>query len=337
MIDHLLHWADIVIIDDELVASKNITYQRAKVCQPNIIYCSIEKFDELELQGLTGAAMCQPEMFTGDSYMTSHGRRSSGLFAGIQIRRRGSPPYYAKRMFGVEKGAMIQPGFASISIYAKAIGAYVANSVMAALYVLSTRGFGQKIHVNSSVAACHYSMPDIQWNGVWPKGTFLPEFPELVECYTIVTTSDQKEIFTIAVSDKEWNDARKGYIDDAVNGHPTYYDIVTEKSNELQWRLNNIGILYEILKYAANKTTYQKFIDANGVLVGPVNTRESMLDDPHIVSGRYLSEVNHPQMGRQRVTAPPVKFSKNASSVRRAASLLDEDRELVLDMVGMTN
>jgi crotonobetainyl-CoA:carnitine CoA-transferase CaiB-like acyl-CoA transferase len=62
-----------------------------------------------------------------------------------------------------------------------------------------------------------------------------------------------------------------------------------------------------------------------------------MLDDPHIVSGRYLSEVNHPQMGRQRVTAPPVKFSKNASSVRRAASLLDEDRELVLDMVGMTN
>lgn len=335
MIDHLLRWADIVIIDEELVTAKNITYQRAKTYRPNIVYCSIEKFDELVLQGLTGAASCQPEEYTGDSYLTSHGRRSSGMFPGIDIRRRGSPPYYATRMYGEEKGATIQPGFSSMSIYAKAIGAYVANSVMAALYSLSTNGVGQKIHVHSTVAACHYSMPDVQWNNIWPEGKFLPGFPELVECYTIVKTSDHKEIFTIAVGDKEWEDARVGYIDAAVKNHSTYCEIVNEKSSDLQWRLNNIGICYEIVVYAASQTTYQQFLDAEGVLVGPVNTRESMLEDPHIVSGQYLSEVNHPQMGRQRVTLPPVSFSKNPSSVRRSASLLDEDRELVLNMVGM--
>ena len=94
-----------------------------------------------------------------------------------------------------------------------------------------------------------------------------------------------------------------------------------------------MGKLYEIITYAASQTTYEEFQNADGVLCGAVNTRDDMLNDPHINAGNYLTEVNHPQMGRQRQPTVPVQFSQTRSSIRRSASLLDEDRDLVLDML----
>jgi crotonobetainyl-CoA:carnitine CoA-transferase CaiB-like acyl-CoA transferase len=338
VIDRLLKWADVVLIDDTIEIQKSITYTRAKLLSPNVVYCVIEGFDvfdELHLQALTGASDCQPEVYSPDSYMTTHGRRSSGIGIHINIRRKGSAPYYAERMYGTEAGPSIQPSFACISVFAKAIGAHAASGITAALYVKATQGCGQKVVVNALTAGCHYAMPDIQWNGVWPNGIFLSDFPELVECYTLATTKDGVNIFTISVSDKEWADARTGYLDDAVRENKEYWDFINNKDQcgTPFGRIRNVGKLYEIMRYAVSKCTYQQLVDADGVLVGPVNEVKDVFDDPQIKSGKYFTEVNHPSMGRQRQPTVAVNFSSTPSSIRRPASLLDEDRERILNML----
>jgi crotonobetainyl-CoA:carnitine CoA-transferase CaiB-like acyl-CoA transferase len=93
-----------------------------------------------------------------------------------------------------------------------------------------------------------------------------------------VKTKEGKEIFTTAASDKEWMDARLGYIDEAVKDHVEYTKVLNDpKLNNPFGRIDNLEKLIEIVKYAASKTTYQQFQQAKGVLCGAVNTRDSML------------------------------------------------------------
>ena len=339
VINNLLKWADVVIIDDSIETTKNINYKRAKDLNPNIIYCVIVGFDqcdELELQSLTGAGDCQPEEYCGNSYQTGFGRRASGLSANINIQRKGETPYFATRTFGEKIGPTMQPSFSCISIFAKAIGAHVSSAITAALYVKATQQYGQKLSVDARTAGCHYIMPDVQWNGVWGnKGTFLPNFPELIECYTIATTKDGRNIFTISVSDKEWNDARVGFLNEAIKDHKEYHAFVNDPKlcGTPFGRIGNIGKLYDVLRYAVSKVDYADLVAAPGVLVGPVNKIDEIFNDPQIKSGKYFTEVKHPSMGRQRQPVVPVKFSRTPSSIRRPASLLDEDRDLILSMI----
>ena len=340
VMNQLFQWADVVLIDSSIETVKAINYNRVvQVAGSSIIYCVIQNFDvndELTLQRKTGAGDCQPEQYNGNSYQTSHSRRSSGMGGlNIQVQRKGPPPYYATRLYGKDKGSQTQPSYACMSVFAKAIGSYCANAITAALYVKATNnGLGQQLVVDARKAGCHYAMPDVQWNGVWPKGTFMKDFPELIECYTIVKTKDGKEIFTTAASDKEWRDARTGWIDTALKDHEEYTLFINDASMKTAFgRIKRLGKLYEIFKYAASQTTLQQFQMAKDVLCSPVNTRASMLSDPHVLQGNYLTEVNHPQMGRQRQPTPPVTFSQTKTSIRRAASLLDEDREIVLEML----
>ena len=180
VIDQLLQWCDIVIIDDTIEQLKSIDYARALIHNPDVIYCVIKDFElynELKLQELTGAGDCQPETYNGDSYRTTHSRRNSGMGGGlnIQVKRRGPAPYYSHNK-------KLQPSYTAISIFAKAIGFYCANSITAALYVKATQRRGQKIVVDALKCGCHFVMPDVQWNGVWPSGTFMKNFPELIQC-----------------------------------------------------------------------------------------------------------------------------------------------------------
>jgi crotonobetainyl-CoA:carnitine CoA-transferase CaiB-like acyl-CoA transferase len=340
IMNELFEWCDVVIIDDNIETLKNINYNRVQSHNKKVIYCVIEnfnKYNELKLQQLTGSGDCQPEVYNGDSYQTTHSRRSSGIQGlNINVKRKGPPPYYSNRRYGTAIGSKMQPSYACFSIFAKAIGYYSANCITAALYAgkISDKNCGQKLVVDAIKCGCHYVMPDVQWNNVWPNGRFMTKFPELIECYTIVKTKDNKEIFTIAASDKEWASALKGYINTAVENHDEYKKFLSkDELNNPFGRINHMGKLYEIITYAASQTTYEEFQNADGVLCGAVNTRDDMLNDPHINAGNYLTEVNHPQMGRQRQPTVPVQFSQTRSSIRRSASLLDEDRDLVLDML----
>lgn len=93
------------------------------------------------------------------------------------------------------------------------------------------------------------------------------------------------------------------------------------------------AILAEII---ATRTSaqWQRDLDAAGIPVMAVNTKESLLDDEQLKASGFWQMVEHPTEGRLRITDPPVRFSDSPSSVRRLAPRLGEHSAEILAEAG---
>lgn len=68
---------------------------------------------------------------------------------------------------------------------------------------------------------------------------------------------------------------------------------------------------------------------------GPVNTAESLFDDPHLKSRSMLQEVEHPGLERRvTVAATPIRFAEGAEPTVHRAPLFDEHTDTVLRTAG---
>ncbi len=71
-------------------------------------------------------------------------------------------------------------------------------------------------------------------------------------------------------------------------------------------------------------------MDEADVPTAPVNTREEMIDDPHIQHRGIVQESEHPTAGRIRSVRSPALFSKTASVHTRHAPLFGQHTDEVL-------
>jgi formyl-CoA transferase len=66
---------------------------------------------------------------------------------------------------------------------------------------------------------------------------------------------------------------------------------------------------------------------------GPVNTMESLFDDPQVRHRSMIAEVPHPTIGDLRLTGIPIKYSATPGQVRLPPPLLGEHTEEILSSV----
>ncbi|MBI3077560.1 MAG: CoA transferase, partial [Deltaproteobacteria bacterium] len=95
------------------------------------------------------------------------------------------------------------------------------------------------------------------------------------------------------------------------------------------------AILREITR---TKTTAEWLatLEPIGIPCGPINTIPQVVADPHVQARRMFTEVEHRGVGRVRVVAPPLKFSRTPAAVRTSCPELGEDTEEVLrDLLGI--
>ena len=79
---------------------------------------------------------------------------------------------------------------------------------------------------------------------------------------------------------------------------------------------------------------WQRDLDAAGIPVMVVNTKESLLDNEQLDASGFWHMVEHPTEGRLRMTDPPIRFSDSPSSVRRLAPRLGEHSAEILAEAG---
>ena len=81
----------------------------------------------------------------------------------------------------------------------------------------------------------------------------------------------------------------------------------------LQGRIHHGGEVNDELAAEILRFTTAELVDAArpgaSVPVAPVNTRESMLDDPQVQHRGIVVESDHPTAGRIRTVRPPAQFS----------------------------
>ena len=75
-----------------------------------------------------------------------------------------------------------------------------------------------------------------------------------------------------------------------------------------------------------------------GVAAVPSFNAEELFSDPHLKEREFITEVEHPVLGKQVVLNPPWKFSETPPRIKKASPLLGEHNDYVFgQLLGMSD
>jgi crotonobetainyl-CoA:carnitine CoA-transferase CaiB-like acyl-CoA transferase len=208
----------------------------------------------------------------------------------------------------------------------KASAYTTAQAITAALFARERGAGGQHVRV---------AMLDVALAFLWPDGmmahTMLGEDvapgPTLYELYRLTETADGHLIY-FAASDSEFHGLLR-----ALNRA----ELCDDPRFALWERAKNAEMIGQILYDEFHKWSTAEILErliAEDVPCGPVNTLESVFDDPQVRHNESIVELEHPVVGRMRMAKPAARFDKTPQRAGSAPPLHGEHTHAVLAELG---
>ena len=202
---------------------------------------------------------------------------------------------------------------------------FAAVAILAALNERQKSGKGQWIDVSmvdSQVALCenacarYFATKEIPT----PWGSRHPLFAP----FQVFPTSDSY-IVLIAFRDPDWEKfcrmvGKEAWLRD-------------ERFNSNANRLQNYDAFLDAMNaLMRTRSTHEwaRLFDEHGIMYGPVNTIDQVVNDPHIRHREMIVDVHHPQTGDLQVVGTPMKFSRTPCKIEKACPDLGEHTDKVL-------
>ncbi len=205
----------------------------------------------------------------------------------------------------------------------------VAQSICAALVARSMGRGGQHLEVAMIDASIHFLWPEAMWSHTYLDHE--TDVPDLASIYKLYPTSDGWAIVYAISTDTQWQNMCRALGRADLAADPRFAD--------LQGRLiYGDQINDELVAEMAAYTTagIVELMERFDVPAAPVNTRQSMIDDPQVRHRELLVESDHPTAGRIRSVRAPVRFSETPSTWVRHAPVFNQDTDEVLaDVLGL--
>ena len=199
----------------------------------------------------------------------------------------------------------------------------LAQSVCAALVARANGAGGQHVELAMIDASIHFLWPEAMWNHTYLDHRI--EMPDLSSVYELYRTKDGWAMLYPVATEVHW----KGTCE--VLGRPDL--AVDPHFADVQGRIRYGDEINDELRTEIERFTTAELVEVMeraGVPVAPVNTRESMIADPHVQHRELVVESVHPTAGRIRQVRPPALFSKTPSGLRRPAPRFGEHTDEVL-------
>jgi crotonobetainyl-CoA:carnitine CoA-transferase CaiB-like acyl-CoA transferase len=206
----------------------------------------------------------------------------------------------------------------------------VAQSVCAALVARANGYGGQHIELAMVDAGIHFLWPESMWNYTYLEHE--TDMPDVSSIYKLYRTKDGWAMVYPMATDTHWQSMCKALGREDLAADPRFAD--------LQGRvLYGNDVNDELQAETARFTTADlvNLMDAVDVPAAPVNTRQAMIDDPHVQHRGIVVETDHPAVGRIRQARPPALFSRTPSKLRRHAPTFGEHSdEILAEVLGKT-
>lgn len=204
-------------------------------------------------------------------------------------------------------------------------GLFCAIGILAALHERETSGLGQMVDVamlDCQVAILENAISRYEITGEIPR-PIGNRHPSIVPFEPFATQTDP--IMVAAGNDRLWESLCK----------LLELDIATDsRFNTNPKRNENYVVLRVILaeKFMSKTSAeWQKLFDEFGIPNGPINTVDKVVNNEQIVAREMIVEVEHPKAGKTRIPGVPIKLSRTPGMVRKAAPVLGEDTEKLLE------
>jgi crotonobetainyl-CoA:carnitine CoA-transferase CaiB-like acyl-CoA transferase len=216
-----------------------------------------------------------------------------------------------------------RPNLVATAVCDKVTSMQVAQSVLAALVARANGAGGQHIELAMVDVAVHFLWPEAMWNDTYLDHRC--DMPNLNEIYKLYQTKDGWAMVYSVATEGHWKNMCRALGRPDLAEDPRFAD--------LQGRVRYGGAVNDEIQAETSRYTTADLValmDEADVPVAPVNTRASMIDDPHLRHRGVLVESDHPVVGRVRQVRPPARYSKTPTGLRRHAPAFGEHTDEIL-------
>jgi CoA:oxalate CoA-transferase len=202
---------------------------------------------------------------------------------------------------------------------------FTVVAILAALHERTKSGLGQWIDVgmmDCQVALCENACARYFASGKIPHPTGSRH--PLLTPFQIFPTKDG-HIVLICFSEEDWKKFCRA------TGKTEWTTDGRFSTNEL--RLKNYLMFEKAMNNLMQLHTTKEWMDlfdSHGIICGPVNDIEQVVNDPHTQAREMIQEVYHARTGGLKVVGTPMKFSRTACEIKKACPELGEHTEEVL-------
>jgi crotonobetainyl-CoA:carnitine CoA-transferase CaiB-like acyl-CoA transferase len=226
------------------------------------------------------------------------------------------------QLTGTKESGPLRTGFAVADFVTPV---FAVTGILAALHARHASGVGQRVSLSMLDATIFSMLPREGYffaTGKTPARSGNEHY-QLVP-YNSFDTSDGRQIFVMAHTDKFWNALLKAVNEPTLSQDPRFATNAVRHVHreEVNRRLAAVFSTY------STQDMMERLSEA-GALFSLVRTMDEVFDDPE-VRRNMVRELDHPAAGRINVLANPVRFSSTPTSIRFPPPLLGEHTTEVL-------
>jgi crotonobetainyl-CoA:carnitine CoA-transferase CaiB-like acyl-CoA transferase len=225
-----------------------------------------------------------------------------------------------------------QPVRSAVSFLDLTTGILCALGVSAAVMQRERTGLGQRVDgslLETAVGLLAYHAEGYLLAGVVPKA--LGSGHPSLSPYRNFKCRDGQWIFIAAANDRFWQKLTRALGLDAMATDPRFAVNRDRVANRVE-----LEAMLEAIIARHDREALLKRLEEADVPAAPVNTVDQVMSDPQTVERGIIQRVTHPRLGEIPVVGTPIRFSRMAPGVRRAAPLRGEHTDAVLAECGFS-
>lgn len=203
----------------------------------------------------------------------------------------------------------------------------LAYGIVAALLARERTGVGQE--VSASLLGSMLSLQSMWLQSYLFSGMLPAKVPREIARNPFWNTykagDDKWFILSMARSDEIWEKFCRVFNLEELLNDPRFETHEKRLENGLQL----IAIMDRVFQ-SYPREELLKLFDEIGVISAPVNTYDAVVADPQVIENEYVTEIDHPILGRCRVVGIPIHLSRTPAKVVQAAPQLGQHTEEIL-------
>jgi crotonobetainyl-CoA:carnitine CoA-transferase CaiB-like acyl-CoA transferase len=220
------------------------------------------------------------------------------------------------------------PKVAGFSITDHASGAFAAHGIMAALLARQRTGRGQFVDVSLlqvSLAFIESHVADYLNGG---EAVSRDNFPR-GRIYCLLDCDNRPLVIHLSGHKQAWEGLLKAAGRTDLVGDPRF----ATRKDRAERHYEILAILREEFRKEP-RDYWLRRLDTNNVPNAPINTIHEVFEDPQIKHVGIPKQIRHPKMGLTNLIGSPINLSGTPPQFFRAAPLLGEHTEEVLERLG---
>ncbi len=222
------------------------------------------------------------------------------------------------------------PRYAPVTLADRTVGIAAVNAILAALFHRERTGEGQSVEVPMFETMAQLTLGDHLGGATFEPAIGPSGYPRLLNANRKPYRTKDGYICAMFYNDRQW----QAFFE--LTGSPELFT-QDPRFATIGKRTENIHALYTMVAQAmATRTTAewaQALMDAD-IPNMPMNTIESLMEDPHLKAVGFFEHQAHPTEGPIRAMRPAARFSRTQARQRSFAPRLGENSEEVLREAG---